>query len=768
MTPNSTGPPPVDALEAARERLQIGPVPDWVVPCDFGADFKPKHPGHTTYLLLSRQLHAEKSLTCVHVAVRLETIQAVERHSQWRLEIQPQTQRITLHWIKVHRNGAEFDQTTVENLRPAQRESDALASAGKVTLSLLLEDVRPGDILEWCYTIEEQPPILPEVCACFFALPAGAPLGELYFSVRFQDGRPMRWKSSAHDLEPVETKENGATTWVWMRENPPVLRPEENTPAWHISYPWIQVSDCADWETVAAAHADAWRDDDSGLEGIAQEISSAQGGVLQHIDKALHLVQDEYRHLAGGEDLAGQVPAAPEVVARRRFGNGLDLSIFLVRLLNRLGVAARPVLVNTTFRKSVAELLPMPGLFDHVVVEYQARGETRWVDATAKGQGGGSLRRVILDYGVGLPAGNGSSHLVEAPGVSIAGSAYEVKESLLLDTAGSVSLLSVIVTARGSHAEEMRRDFNANGADAIARRRLQFCLDRFTDAQRNGPMVYRDDRAANEFFLAETFAVKNFLTADAKTGWYKLEVTDDFAADVLKLPDPGGRRTPFVLPYPCHMAHSFEVHCVALPPAIVQERTIANPWLQYTRMRKTLSGFWTVTSTLSTLADSVPADRIDEYRESVREIRAQSAWSVMAPTGQERPHQRSDFGQLPVSWSPSGAAATVERVAPPQETTRKPAPPVDRRLSSEAPKPAATAPAAGGAGASVAAPGPIRYKRRRRHRRRHRENKKEIIWQAAFGFVLLLILLLLVFTLTKSADHLLSRIPAPDVTPTPP
>lgn len=524
------------------------------------------------------------------------------------------------------------------------------------------------------------------------------------------------------------------------------------------------MSDCADWETVAAAFADAWKEDDAGLEGIAQEISAEPGGVLQQIEKAIHLVQDECRHLPVEADLAGQAPAPPGVVARRRFGCGLDLSFFLARLLTRLGVAARPVLVNTQFCKSLAGLLPMPGLFNHVVVEYQARGETRWVDATAKRQGGGSLNRIIPDYGVGLPISLPPSRLVEAPAASVTASAYEIKESILLDTSGSVSLLAVVVTARGSHAEELRRDFDTLGAEAIARRRLQLCMDRFTDAQRTGPMEYRDDRAANAFFLAETFALKDFLTAEARPGWYKLEVADDFAAGVLKLPEPGPRRTPFALPYPCHLTHVFEAHCVALPPAIVQERTIENPWLQYTRLRKTLAGYWTVTSTLSTLADAVPPERIDEHRESVREIRAQSTWSVPVPAGQERPHQRSDFGKMPVSWEAAASSTPVMRVASPLEQQRKPAAPVTRQPTLASSK-AAAAPSAAPTGASVATAGPVRFKRRKRHRRHHHQNKREIIFQAVLGCLLVAILLLLAISLSKNMERWLPTFQRPDLVP---
>ena len=149
------------------------------------------------------------------------------------------------------------------------------------------------------------------------------------------------------------------------------------------------MSDCPDWETVASAFAEAWDVDQAevDLAVISPEIAAGEGGILLQTEKAIQWVQDQYRYLALDEELDGQPPTAPEVVARRRYGDGRDLSVLLMVVLKRLGLEARLVLVNSKFRKSLAELLPMPSLFDHLVVEYKARGEVRWVDAARQRPG---------------------------------------------------------------------------------------------------------------------------------------------------------------------------------------------------------------------------------------------------------------------------------------------------------------------------------------------------------------------------------------------
>jgi hypothetical protein len=747
-------------LDAAKERLHIGPVPDWIVPCSFRMDFKGKQPGQVTHLLSSKQLHAEKRQTFVHTAIRLETIQAVQNEAQGRIAFEPRTQSLTLHWLKIHRAETVFDRTALENLRCVQREADGFTSPNHLTVMLLLEDVRPGDVLDLCYTIEDQPLLMREYCGCLFALPEGASLGQLCFAVRFQEARPLRWKSSTPELEPVEKLQGGEVHWIWTREDFPGLRMEENTPPWHISYPWIQVSDCPEWETVAAEFAAAWDTDKAGadLAAISPEMAAWEGSILQQTEKAIQLVQDQYRYLALEGELDGQPPTAPEVVARRRYGDAKDLSVLLMVLLKQLGLEARLILVNTKYRKSLAGFLPMPSLFNHLAVEYQARGEIRWVDATAKGQGGGPLHRVIGDFGVGLPVARAGSDLIRAPEPALESNVYQIKESVLLDTSGAPSIFGIVITARGSHAEEMRREFESLGVEGMARRRLQMCVDRFMDVKRIGELEHHDNRTDNEFFLAEVFEIKNFLKEDAQSSWYKLEVAAEVVANLLPLPIAGVRHSPLALPHPCHMVHILEVHCVALPPAIVQERTIENSWLHFSRLRKTLAGDWTVTTTLSTLTDAVAPEGIDEYREAVREIRLQSTWSLQVPAGQARPHQRSDFGKLPVSWEASaGAFPRLTRTAPtPGAGTPASA------LRSQPQREPTTQAGVSSAAAPSGQPGAIRYRRRKRHRR-SRASQRSIVWQAIFGFFLVVVLLLAAIAFfNKTAPKIIKPITVPE------
>jgi transglutaminase-like putative cysteine protease len=651
MSVEANAPVSTNVLAAARERVRIEPVPNWVLACAYAPDFRAKTAGPVTHLLIDRQVHAELHQTFVRMAVRLETMQAVQHESQWRLEFSPRSQAVALHSIKVRRGAAETEHLALDRLHFLQREAglEGFVIDGWVTLLLLLEDVRPGDVLEWAYTIQSQSQVLPDSCAAFFSLPANTQVGTHHLWVQFAEARPLRWKSSASDLEPVETRENGVVRWQWFSTGYACPAAEESVPAWYIGYPWIQISDCADWNIIAAAFAGAWKEEPASdaLAVQAREILAAETDLPGKVDRAIQLVQDEFRYLSVNLELGGQVPTDSETVIRRRYGDCKDLAFLLVQLLRQIGISARPVLVNTVLGKSVKALLPSAGAFNHAVVEFQIDGETRWVDATMKRQGGSALNRIVPDYGVGLPVEAASSELIPPPDASLQPGVFELKESLLVDTTGDPSHLSVVVNARGLYAEKLRAEFENEGLEAIAKKRLQIYTDKFVEAKRIGPLQYRDDREANQFALAEVFEVNGFLYTDDTPDCCWLNFQNDVLCGTLTRPAAGPRRTPLALPYPCRIVHTIEVESPGLEVAALPAARLRGDFFEFACTSRGVRKFTSATFSLTTLTDAVAPGRMDDYKKQVEQVMPLSSLRVRLPLGYSRVRKRGDFGVLP-------------------------------------------------------------------------------------------------------------------------
>lgn len=721
-----------ELMMAAKDRIQSGPVPDWVDDCPFRFDFQAQPAGPVTHLLLDRQVNAELRQTFFHAALRLETMEGVAQLSPWRLDFDS-TQQIMLHSIKTRRSGVELEPADLA----AARVAEPMPPGDRRTLWLMLDDLRPGDIVEWCYTIEDRPLLLPEYCAAMFDMPARTAFGKFYFSVRFNAARNMQWKASAPEWEPAKEQNNGDILWAWTQDNFQGPAPEQNTPGWCAQHAWIQVSDCPDWCEIGAAFALAWKeeDDPAAAPDIISDIAARESKPLRRMELAVQLVQQEFRCLPGDGPLDARPPAPPAVVARRRYGDAKDLSHFLAYMLRQLGLPARLILVSKTRLKSVADLLPDPGLLDHLVVECEV--EKRWTDATLKYPG-------MPDYGLGLPVAADGAWTAQ-PGLAAQDNLYELSESILIDTAGSWSLLAVVLRTRGRPAEALRRELAAAGMEAFAKKRLRDCADRFTHARRTSALECRDNPAANEFCLAEVFEIKDFLSFDPKSKWYKFSITNNFDAVGLVLPPAGPRRAPFALPHPCRVVHTMDLHSVALPPAELQQRVMESDYLYFTRWRKTLAGCWTMILDLSTRAEMVPPKFVDEHREMLRKMQTQSAWVLMLPPGDPCPHQRADFGALPKFWE---AVSPVPAPPPSFPAPVEPVPVAANLVQEEV----SAAPDSAPAPATAVFPRPARFKRQKRNRRK-RETERMTHWHIAAVCGLAVILILIVVLVTKNAEN---------------
>ena len=311
------------------------------------------------------------------------------------------------------------------------------------------------------------------------------------------------------------------------------------------------------------------------------------------------LIQDEYRYFSVNLEFGGQIPSPPHIVARRRYGDCKDLSFLLVNLLKRLGVEARPILVHTGLRKSVGIVLPTPGVFNHVIVEFEVEGKRRWVDATMKRQGGGALNRIINEFYLGLQVDPVANGLVESPKIPEQSNLYEMHETILLDTTGAPSSISMVVRAEGAQAELLRHQFQTIGLEEMTKQELQHCANRFSRATRVGTLQYRDDRATNQFFLAQTFEINGFLIPAPNRRYCHFKIPSYWITNVLLIPEKKERRTPFALPNKLQITHIIDVESPALNPNIRQVSSprsdLQNDFVKFNRKKKIGHGYWMTT-----------------------------------------------------------------------------------------------------------------------------------------------------------------------------
>jgi len=130
---------------SAKSRARNGQFPNWVSSCAFDESFKAANGAQITYLLIDNQIHAERHESFVRQVIRLETMEAVQHWSQWRLQFEPKRQLITLHSLKIRRGQNEIDQSNLEKAHFLQREEglERFEIHGWFTLLMILKMCAP-------------------------------------------------------------------------------------------------------------------------------------------------------------------------------------------------------------------------------------------------------------------------------------------------------------------------------------------------------------------------------------------------------------------------------------------------------------------------------------------------------------------------------------------------------------------------------------------------------------------------------------------------
>jgi hypothetical protein len=341
------------------------------------------------------------------------------------------------------------------------------------------------------------------------------------------------------------------------------------------------------------------------------------------------------------------------VVARRRYGDCKDLSFLLAKLLEKLGVRARPLLVNTFLRKSVREFLPMPSLFNHAIVEFTCDGKRRWIDTTFKQQGGGPFNRFIPDYAFGLLMDVAATDLVAAPGQQIS-NLFDLHEHVLLDTRSGSSLMAVTLQVEGNQADIHRIQFKMAGLEEWGKQRLQAMSGRYQNSTRIGTLKCQDDREANVFVLTEVFEIEFKLGKHVNPKLGAFFLPGNWLINVLPKPSKEDRRNPFLLPYPCTINYVVDVDNRGIKILkLNQPRTdISSDFAVISRTDRVGFGHFTMRLALQTKADAVTAELVQEHIKFVEKVANTSGRVLNLARGYARPPMPPGFGELPSSIKP--------------------------------------------------------------------------------------------------------------------
>jgi transglutaminase-like putative cysteine protease len=640
------------APEIPWDHIAFGPPGDWVDLPLYDRSLCAIDSAHLTFLLWERQVNVEEFTSFHATAKRLETSVAVQHESQWQLNLDPRNHRLTIHWLRIVRGEQRLDALDRSRMRLIQRETqlEHLIIDGQWTLLLVLDDVRPGDVIEAAYSYVGRHPIRPDGTEAFFVIPPQIAIGRYRLRAEFSSARPsMAWKGSP-DIPPPkeEPLPENRRRWTWEGQQTTLREPEPNQPSSAMDYSWIQFSDLTEWQPLATRLSEAWcqEGDTTGLDLIpafarpADVNEQSVQGLIQHI-------QDEFRYLSIDLESGGWIPASPAKVAHRRYGDCKDLAWLTTNVLRTWGVSARPILVGTGLREKITALRPMTQLFNHAIVEVSIEGQTRWFDLTLKQQGGSFLTQCIGTFGFGLPIDPQAQQLIAQPG-SPSRSLYILRETVLLDTRrDELSRVELLLRVEGWHADNLRRARSAQGPEEFLKERLQNIQRRYPKAMRSGEALWRDTRDGNVCELVETIDVRDATYLDERAERALFDVPPNIVAQSFLVPEEKLRRSPWDMPEPMEIRHQINVKASSMGSGPRNRLSWVQPEFTASLDEPRTSGLWTKTIRFSVHQSEISAERLPVYRRDLDDFLQASSWRLYLPRGQARPARDSAFGKLP-------------------------------------------------------------------------------------------------------------------------
>lgn len=549
---------------------RIGPLPDWVVAPPHANEIEEATLApHTTQLarpadtssaqarrelLLDYQQLAGVAKPQLFVRVRQVATDAstVGFVSQPQIEYNPAFHRVVIHNAYVWRGGKRLDRLNDARIEVMRREKqlEQQMITGTETLLVVLNDIRVGEPVELAYTVEGENPIFEGRISAWMQLASNVPVNVLHNRIVAPAGKQLQIKQVGIELPIERSTQSGRQVLSVVRRNVAPVTVEQNTPAWHRSYPWIHTTDYAGWQEVDEWARRLFARPNAPNAGLAEPVAQLRAKNLKDealVAEILRFVQDEVRYFSVSLGQSSHKPKPPERTLADRLGDCKDKTLLLNALLEEFGFKAQPALVSLRMNRGISQYLPAHDLFDHVVSRVEVNGRTYFLDSTAQGQGLSLETRGHFDFGQALIVGAGAD-VQAAAEPDYALNQIEFEQVWDYSAPGKPVKLTATLRAKGVEAERWRAGLAMVGEERLIEGLSGAHLRIVPGLQKSGPIAVTDDRASNQFSIGQGFTHPQL----GKYSMGTLEV--DYSAvellDAMIGPQEPTRRTPFALPQP--------------------------------------------------------------------------------------------------------------------------------------------------------------------------------------------------------------------------
>jgi lipoprotein NlpI/transglutaminase-like putative cysteine protease len=648
-------------VESNGYRLTIAPRADWVVaPPQVSVAVKSKGEGTAfRFIRIDQQtnLTGKQPTHFSQIASTAADKSALEQVSQISIQFNPEYESLVLHNVTLRRGDQLIDKLDTARIDLVRREAemDRQMYDGIVTALIALPDVRVNDIVEYSYSISGSNPILGEKFSTFFPLGFEVPVGRISIRIVTPKTRDLQTKV-LHGNLTAQTEERGELREIVLTANNVQAYPmEEKTVPGRAEIPFFQVTEYRDWAEVASWARGVFAQPAPSNTELKRQIEEWRGSGQSKeaaLRRALGFVQEDVRYLGIEIGQSSHRPAHPDETFARRFGDCKDKTVLLATIFAQLGVKAQPALVSAHSQDAVADWLPTPLGFDHVITRAELDGKVYWLDGTRKFQYG-SLDTIGANaFGKALVVADGTTALETIPEPPAGRDALRVNEDFAVASFREPVVVSIESTYTGFGAEWVRWLVADKSSDKLGEMLADDFQRRYASARVKRAMEVRDDTEKNALTLTESYEIPDFFSYDHGRMTAKVAATS--LVPVTQAPNSQKRRTPFAMGWLDAVSHRStialpeEVPFRAGPPVLVKDPHFSFEQKLVTQGRR-VSTTWDYKANKRAVA-AAAIGAFNEKTGKVRQALEYSFWFPLVKSERMTPYLEKELSQEKNGW----------------------------------------------------------------------------------------------------------------------
>lgn len=537
--------------------VTVDPRPEWVIEQSWSMQNSENRTQakNRYFLLVDEQIyfkHADQQ-SFRHYAYQILNENGLSEGGTLKINFDPSYAKLSMHFIKIHRDGNIINIDVQKHLKILQRETELERSLfdGELSAVFILENLKKADIVEYAFTEIGQNPVFDDHIFAYKLLNWSDPVQHIFYRFLFSDNKKVNAEFKKSDWQLTKKNANGLQDWTLDKRDVAGVHFEADTPNWYTPYASLHLTEFSSWGQIndwANSLFMSQQDNSSLYEKTLANIHHQEKTDDVLIADTIRFVQNEIRYIGIEMGTSSYQPHSPSWVLEKRFGDCKDKSLLATHLLKIQGFNAYPVLVNTELGTNLNEFPPLPNLFDHVIVMVEFKNKKYWFDVTRTGEMGDLSTLIQDDYGYGLVLGYPTKELIP---LHINKPFYQEQITENYDLSNISQPVKLLIESwyDQQSAKRNKTYFESNTLSDIQKNYLAYYDDYFSNIDMITPIKYQEEFRSNRVKVSEEYAIdqawKPYDENYQKFNTYAYQIRQ-----WMNFPEERKRTTPFKLKYP--------------------------------------------------------------------------------------------------------------------------------------------------------------------------------------------------------------------------